>query len=502
MKTIFTFLLAAMATLSAHATDYKEPIVVVVNGVSAEQTGTISVTETNEGYDLTLKNFVLNSADGNMGVGNIEMKGIKAYEDGNATLLTTSQTITITEGDAPDVPFWMATMLPPVPVELRGKIEDGHLRCFIDIDLQATMQQTIQVAVGSGYQLRNQSFEDWHTSADSYVEPHGWHSFESATGMLAALAGHHIEKSGDAHSGETSARIFATSLFGIIANGTMTTGRMNAGAAVADDTNNNAYLDMSLDATDGHGDPFYTPLVSRPDSIAFWVKFRQGTPNADHPYATMSAIITDGTYYQDPEDKEYSNVVAKAKNNTIAQTNGEWVRIVTPFSYTDADVLPKAILVTLSTNADAGQGSKDDELLIDDSELIYNAALANLQVKGQDVPAFSTDVADYEMTVNEAVTADDITAVATSRSAHIMKTVEHSDYGYLCTITVFGGDMAKTATYTVKVKSSATAISDVKAATRQHADCYTLDGRRAATLSEGNVYVRRMSDGTVRKVLR
>lgn len=502
MKKIFTFLLAAMATLSAHATDYNEPIVVVVNGVSSEQTGTISVTETSEGYNLTLKNFVLSSADGDMGVGNIEMKGIEAYEDGNATLLTTSQTITITEGDDPDVPFWMASMLPPVPVELRAKIEDGHLRCFIDIDLQASLQQTIQVAVGSGYQLRNQSFEDWHTSTGNYVEPNGWHSFESATGSLAALAGHHIEKSDDAHSGEASARIFSTSIFGIIANGTMTTGRMNAGAMAAADTKNNAYLDMSLTDTDGHGDPFYTPLVSMPDSIAFWVKFRQGTPNANYPYATLSAVITDGTYFQDPEDKEYANVVAKAKHNTIAQTNGEWVRIVAPFSYTEADVQPKAILVTLSTNAEAGKGSNGDELLIDDSQLIYNAALDNLQVKGQDVPGFSTDVADYEMTVNEAITADDITAVATSRAAHIMKTVEHSDSGYLCTITVYGGDMAQTATYTVKVKSSATAISNVTPATRQHADCYTLDGRRAATLSEGHVYVRRMADGTVKKMLR
>ncbi len=114
----------------------------------------------------------------------------------------------------------------------------------------------------------------------------------------------------------------------VIANGTMTTGRMNAASALADDaTGNYAYADMSMDDLDGNGDPFYTPLCSKPDSIVAWVKFKQGTPNAQHPYATISAIITDGTRYQDPEATTYTNVVAKAKNNEIATTGGEWKRI-------------------------------------------------------------------------------------------------------------------------------------------------------------------------------
>ena len=34
-----------------------------------------------------MKNFVLQSENGPMGVGNVELKGIKPYQDGNATLL-------------------------------------------------------------------------------------------------------------------------------------------------------------------------------------------------------------------------------------------------------------------------------------------------------------------------------------------------------------------------------------------------------------------------------
>ena len=501
MKKIFTFLMMMGMAAVAWATDYEEPIVVSVNGVSSEQKGQIKVEEAGGVYTLTLKNFVLSGPDGPMGVGNVELADIKGYNDGDVVLLQTKQTITITEGDDTNIPFWMASMLPPVPVELRGKIENGHLRCYIDINMES-MQQVIQVAVGSGYQLRNQGFEDWHTSSDSYVEPNGWHSFESATGGWAGFAGHHISKSDDAHSGEASARIFSTKVLWAIANGTMTTGRMNAGSTTAADKANHAYLDTSSEDKDGNGDPFYTPLYSRPDSIAFWVKFKQAKANASHPYATMSAIITDGTRYQDPEDKSYNNVVAKAKNNTIAVTNGNWVRVAAPFAYTGNNVEPKAILVTLSTNADPGQGSDGDELLVDDGALIYDAALSSLSVKGQSVPNFKNDVTSYTMTINEEITADDIEAVTTSPSAHVMKEVSIEGEAYLCTVTVFGGDMEKVTVYTINVQSTATGIQTLTKPAEGKAAYFTLDGRRAATLKAGQIYLHRQADGTVSKVLR
>ncbi|MBQ1611505.1 MAG: hypothetical protein II087_06360, partial [Muribaculaceae bacterium] len=49
-------------------------------------------------------------------------------------------------------------------------------------------------------------------------------------------------------------------------------------------------------------------------------QFNQGTPNSEHPYATVSAVITDGSRYQDPEDQAYTNVVAKAANRQISVT--------------------------------------------------------------------------------------------------------------------------------------------------------------------------------------
>jgi len=503
MKKLFTLLFVAVVATAARATDYNVPITVTVDGATSEQTGVISVVENGGLYELTVKNFILQSGEDLMPVGNVDLKGIKPYQDGNATLLLTKQTVTITPGDDPNVPFWLASSLPPVPVDLRGKIVNGTLRCYLDINLEA-MGQVIQVAIGGdkGYQMPNPSFEDWHTSTGSYQEPNAWHSFESAAGSLAALAGHHIEKSNVAHSGDVSARIYATSIFGFVANGTMTTGRMNAASmSAADSKGNYAYLDMSMTDKDGNGDPFYTPLYSRPDALSVWVKFKQETANASHPYATISAAITDGTRYQDPEDKEYTNVVAKAKNNTIATTNGEWKEIVIPFEYTDNAVDPKAVLVTISTNADAGQGSDKDEMLVDDIAFIYNAKVTGMKIKGQDVTGFNADKTDYEMELNEVITADDI-EVAVEGKPHVVKNVEEKDGEYICTIDVIGSDMKAKSTYVVKVKSNATAISSIKPAAAQTATYYTLDGRQVYTLTPGNTYISRQADGTTTKIRR
>lgn len=222
--------------------------------------------------------------------------------------------------------------------------------------------------------ILNGGFEDWgkynDAAASEVVEPRYWHSFSSAYGSLLAFAGDHCYKSTDAHSGSYSAMIKASSFWGIVANGTMTTGRLKAGAAVANHPDNHSELDMSSTEKDDNGDPFYQVLEARPDSIVFWVKFSTGKAGTK---ANMSAYITDGTYYQAPEDKVYNNKVGWAENPNIAACT-EWTRISVPFTYADNGLEPKAIMVTFSTCATPGGGSEKDVLLVDDVELIYKSS--------------------------------------------------------------------------------------------------------------------------------
>ena len=247
--------------------------------------------------------------------------------------------------------------------------------------LLSTVMLSMTALAGTDNQpnILNGGFEDWgkykDAAASEVAEPRYWHSFSSAYGNLKESAGDHCYKSTDAHSGEYSAMIVATKVefFGVvfaIANGTMTTGRLKAGAAVANHPDNHSELDMSSTEKDDNGDPFYQVLEARPDSIVFWVKFSTGKAGTK---ANMSAYITDGTYYQAPEDKVYNNKVGWAENPNIAACT-EWTRISVPFTYADNNLEPKAIMLTFSTCATPGGGNGDEVLLVDDVELIYKSA--------------------------------------------------------------------------------------------------------------------------------
>lgn len=199
--------------------------------------------------------------------------------------------------------------------------------------------------------------------------------------------------------------IVKVSVFKVPANGTLTTGRLIAGAVDANDPKNNSTSDPSSTEKDGAGNPFYAPLAARPDSIVAWVKFKQGTlkdKDKDYKYATISAIIHDNTKYQDPEDKTYKNVVAKAQNAKIESNGFKWQRISIPFdyeSYKANNVEPHNILITFSTNAKPGVASKDadnpDVMYIDDVELVYNDYYTDnlvISCDGEVAPAQQTTI--------------------------------------------------------------------------------------------------------------
>ena len=282
-------------------------------------------------------------------------------------------------------------------------------------------------AVMAQKQILNGGFEDWgndkentpesgETVSTKVSEPKYWHSFSSASGLYAPAAGDHCFISTDAHSGQYSACIKATKVLSFVANGTITTGRLNAGAMFATSKSNYSALDMSWTEPDRNGDPFYQVLISRPDSIVFWVKFSTGDSGTK---ANMSAYITDGTYYQVPENKTYNNIVGKAENPNIAPCT-EWTRISVPFTYADNNLNPQAILLTFSTSAKPGGGAGDEVLFVDDVELIYKGdvngdtnvnindvvSLVNIILGNQnDYDIYKADVnGDKSININDVVT--------------------------------------------------------------------------------------------------
>ena len=123
MKKIFTCMVLLAISISSMATDYKDLLTVSVNGVSSEQEATISVEPTGEDtYTLSLKNFVMSQGDQKIGVGNIVLPNITGETVDGTTLLETSQTVEITEGDDPSIGSWIGPILPEVPIELKAKM--------------------------------------------------------------------------------------------------------------------------------------------------------------------------------------------------------------------------------------------------------------------------------------------------------------------------------------------------------------------------------------------
>ena len=507
-KTLLSLALALLSSLSMSAKDYTDTLVVTVNGTATQQTATISVDKNNDGtYNFNLKNFMLKMGGESMGIGNITLNNLKAAKSDKGDVVTTSQNITITAGDDPKVSTWMGPMLGTIPLNLKLLVNDEKLYTLIDIDMQKTLGQTIHVTFGDHYQLPNSGFEDYRTEQISKLneayqqvtvdvnEPLNWHSFASATGDFVqaanAFSDPHTYSSDVVRpnsTGKKSLLLTSASVLGItIANGTITTGRMQAGDMNAANTKNCAFLSTDSTSTDSHGDPFYALMDGTPDSLSVWVKFKQQTPVADHPYATVSAALTDGTYYQDPQDKDYTNVVATAKNAQIASNGFAWQHIVIPFKYNDNDVKAKALLVTLSTNADPGQGSPADSLYVDDISLIYNVDKPAVTVNGH---AVTLDNAEVSTTATDPTTAVVVASTANKGSFAAVSELSSSADQRKLQLLYCSDDLKTIKTYTLVIdKGAETGISQIKTATNNDSKVYDLNGREVKTMHHGSVYI-------------
>ena len=524
--------MAALA-LTASATDYNDNMRVTLDGQTIFKGATtisVDVEDAAKGtYSLNLKNFVLNA---DAAVGNIHVTSVPSttYSDGTVTLAT-EQEIVIEPGDLPGVKQWLGPSLQEVPVKVYGRIKGGKLYANITINKDELGYITVDFGE-NGYQIGNSDFELFHEAKYEKAtsdEPDFWHSFMSSTGNFAYMvskATHTyindvLDDDNNVRPGSTgtkSLKVVSTivdmGFAKIPANGTVTTGRLQAGAASASSTDNCSFLDLSKTDVDAIGDPFEARLNGQPDALKVWVKFKQGPlakKKKAYVYATVSAVITDGTYYQDPEAKgvTYKNVAAKAVNNKIESKDFAWQELTVPFdydTYAANKAATKAILVTFSTNAQPGVGSTDaskvDELWIDDMSLVYYSQLSAMTVKGNAVAAFDKDTYEYNIDVDGAITADDIKVAATGRQALVDKKVEKTAEGYKATVSVTAADYSETHVYTLNIKNVASGIDNVEnTANAAPAAIYNAAGQRVSNMTKG-LNIVKMNNGNVKKVLK
>ena len=482
--------MAAIA-LTANATDYQGNYSSNAGGQKSELEGKVSIEEGTDGTStVTIHNYAYEVYGTKHYVGNIVLNGVKTSKVGNVTLFESAQNVDITEGDLDtytwEGPGYSALCNGGVPVIFKAELRGDKLTAAFNLDTFQAIKRRIKATFGENRytigQILGSNFDAWHTATytggvpkKDYTsdEPDGWHSFMSATGAFSSSVrkNTYTYKSDEVRPGVKGTSLKLTSgivsAFGINqpANGTITTGRLYANAIKANDTKNNSTSDPSSSDVDSNNDPFFSAISSRPDSIAVWVKYNQGTlsesDKAKYPYATISAIINDGTKIQDPKDKEYKTIVATAQNKEIAETGNEWKRISVPFSYVSDNIDPKAILVTISTNAEPGVASSDennpDVLYIDDLELIYNAQLSNVKIKGVDF-TFEPNKYYYDgLTFDGELTDADVEVEKTGKGSYVSQTITRSpaEKGYATvTVTVTSADLKTVNAYTFKVKEA------------------------------------------------
>jgi|GEM_PF-585945 len=464
-RTLLSLAALVLTIPSMMAIDYTGQLTVAINGETSTQSTTMSVTKSGDKYNLTLNNFVLKDEDSSIPVGNIALTDLAAGTTSTGiTTLATNQKILITAGDDSkySADEWMGPLLGEVPINMVARFdyaEDGNMVTTIDIDMQATLGQTIAVTFSnlddSYMQLPNSGMEEWVESSN---EPVRWHGFASATGKYASTSKSNIKltKSTNVHAGSKgiySAVMTAAKILFVVANGSMTSGQFKAGSMTATDTDNHAEMDITSTNVDNNGDKFYMELPAKPDSIKVWMK--SYIQNTSHK-ASMNAVIFDGSYYQDPEvsGTTYSNVAAKA-TNTVIYTDNKWVQQSLPFdydSYASNNADCNAILVTFSTNATPGQGTKGDSLYVDDIELVYDAAFDSITwgvrkldfTKGVDtIYLAGAQLSDFN--------PDEFTVTTIGKGAMLTKTMEETDFGCRVIFTVVSADLKKASSFIYNV---------------------------------------------------
>lgn len=510
-----------MTALTGMADTYNGPLHIDVDGQTVDQTTDITIEKQADGnYTLKLLNFKFTLGRMTMNVGNIIITDVPAVSNGQTQMLKVKKNIAIKGGS-------MDFLLKSVPIDMIGELRDGDFYTNINISMAT---QKIKVTFGTAkYQLPNAGFETYHTATVTSPddpndkatsdEPNYWHSFMSASGPLVYFAGYNpvafkCDEVRPGSTGKHSLMLKSYNAFIAIANGTITTGRMNTGDVIASNTDANyAWSDMSNTDKDAHGDPFYATLYSLPDAMKVWLKFKQATANAEHPYATATAIINDGTEFHEPAPSKttYTNVVGEARNAKIAETGDEWKEFTIPFTY-DAfaqyGAKAKSVLVTLSTNADAGKGSDGDLLYVDDLSFVYNAGLKAITLTAENGEVFNVDgvnaeTKEYTATVPFDVTANNLKAVSDGKGAYVSTTIADGK----ATIEIISNDLATTNVYTLNIKKGdaqgiTSGINGAQAAQAQAAGIYTIGGMRVNAITKPGLYIVKGADGSVKKVLK
>lgn len=484
MKKLYTIVSLMLSSLSIMATDFKDCSMAIKSNISN------SIEKSNTAVSINGSTFSINGLKyNNTDLGNVELTNlqvINGYSDGTMVYATSAPQYITIGGEK-------------VAANFRGEVRNSKFRGILNLTVNGSNYiAMIGDKADELGQLPNAGFENFH-DASGTKEPNGWHSFKTCAGSLSGTAGkanNTFIESTEKHSGTNCVKvqsdILTVKIFLVTinqpANGTMTTGRLYAGNATANDKANNSTLDFSDEGKDGNGDPFYPIFTTKPDAMTVWVKYKGNVK--DHPYATVKAILANDRV-QDPEKNDYKkNVIARAADAQIESKNFAWQELNLPFKYENKNT-PKGVLVTISTNAVAGKASSDknnlDVIYVDDIAMIYNSGLKSAQYKNTTL-SFADNKAAIE--IEGKASEADFSIASDGEGAYIskvLKTNEGETGKATLYITITSNDLQKSNCFEVAITDkTATGIFNIKSdSNAASSTLYNLAGQQVSNSYKG-----------------
>ena len=481
MKKLYTIVSLMLSSLSIMATDFKDCSMAIKSNISN------NIEKSNTTVFINGNTFSINGLKyDNTDLGNVELTNlqvINGYSDGTMVYATSEPQYITIGGEK-------------VAVNFRGEVRNRKFRGILNLTINGSNYiAMIGDKADELGQLPNAGFENFHDDASGTKEPNGWHSFKTCAGSLSGTAGkanNTFIESTEKHSGANSVKVQSDILkvlgFSKPANGTMTTGRLYAGNTSATNKANNSTMDFADKGKDGNGDPFYPIFTTKPDALTVWVKFKGNVK--EHPYATVKAILANDRV-QDPEKDDYKkNVIARAANAQIESKNFAWQELNIPFEYANKNT-PKGVLVTISTNAEAGKASSNksnlDVIYVDDIAMIYNSGLKSAQYKNTNLSFADNKAAiEIEGKANEA----DFSIASDGEGAYIskvLKTNEGETGKSTLYITITSNDLQKSNCFEVAITDkTATGIFNIKSdSNATSSTLYNLAGQQVSNSYKG-----------------
>jgi hypothetical protein len=212
-------------------------------------------------------------------------------------------------------------------------------------------------------QIENPGFENWDGSGSTF-EPVDWSSLKTSDNSTLSGQAPVVLTQDAGRLGGQCVKLENKAVFGIVANGIVTNGRVHADFIPA-----NGYV-----FTDASDPRWNTPLTSRPDSIVGWYKYQPSSANGNIDKGKVEVLLHKTGNGQMPETSATAaNTIGKARFDMI-QPSSTWVRFSVPFNYVSTDN-PEYILIIL-TSGDSTAAVNGSIAWFDDLQLIYNNAVS------------------------------------------------------------------------------------------------------------------------------